>query len=175
MFLQSFLRSPLQVGSFIPSSSFMINKIVDCVRESHPVNIVEMGAGTGVITKGLRQLESSSLFVFEKDAQMRELLLTDFPDLNLYHNAFDLQTVMDENHIEDLDCIVCGLPLTLFPKKKKQEILHLFHSKLRPGGHFVMFQYSLHSKKDLERMYADVSVHFIPFNLPPAFIYHCQK
>lgn len=52
-FLQGFLRSPLEVGSVIPSSKFMVNKVINCISQEKPQTIVELGAGTGVLTREL--------------------------------------------------------------------------------------------------------------------------
>jgi phospholipid N-methyltransferase len=173
-FLSSFLRSPRDVGSVIPSSRFMIHKIVANAKKSSPQTILEFGGGTGVITKALRELDSE-LIVFEKDNHLRSLLQKQFPDLKVYPDAFEVEKVMTEHDMEELDCVICGLPLTLFPKDKRKELLQTVYHCLKPGGNMVIYQYTRHIKNELNSQFADVSIQFIPFNVPPAFVFNCVK
>ncbi len=42
-------------------------------------------------------------------------------------------------------------------------------------GYFKQFQYSLHTKKHIKRRFPVTKISYTPLNLPPAFIYSCQK
>jgi phospholipid N-methyltransferase len=82
LFLTSFLRSPKQVGSIIPSSKSLTNKLVQNVSNEESGVILEFGAGTGVITRKLQQHYSNKrLILFEKDNILREYLKNQFPHL----------------------------------------------------------------------------------------------
>lgn len=178
LFLKTFLQSPAQVGSVIPSSSFMVRKIGDLVAQANPKTVAEFGAGTGVITRRLHELcqqLGADLFVFEKDEQLRHYLAQQFPDLSIYSDALFLREVMEEKGLKEIDCIVCGLPFTLFPQELREKFFDLMYSCLADDGTLVMFQFSLHMLKPLKQRYRSVNVKFIPLNIPPAFVYHCQK
>ena len=47
VFLQGFLKRPLQVGSIIPSSRFLERRIIDLAEVRSAQTIVELGAGVG--------------------------------------------------------------------------------------------------------------------------------
>lgn len=176
-FLQGFLRSPGEVGSIIPSSRFMVEKVVNHVANVDPMTIIELGAGTGVFTRELNKRfgTNHSLTVFEKDEKMRSQLISEFPHLPIYADALSLFDVLNDKDIEQVDCIVCGLPFTLFPKSKTEEIFEKIHAVLKPQGTFIMYQYSTHMKARLTSLFDDVSTELVLLNIPPTFIYICKK
>jgi phospholipid N-methyltransferase len=176
-FLQGFLRSPLEVGSIIPSSRFMVQKVVQHVMEENPKTIVELGAGTGVFTRELNKQcgTSTSLIVFEKDKKMRQQLNNEFPHLSIYSDALSLPEILNNLEIDQVDCIVCGLPFTLFPKSKTEEILEKIHSQLKNNGCFIMYQYTTQMRKRLNEMFDEVSTKLVLLNIPPTFVYFCKK
>lgn len=176
-FLQGFLRSPREVGSVVPSSRFMIKRITNYVKNQNPKSIVEFGAGTGVITKELSKVAGpkTPFLIFEKDDQLRESLTQEFSNRSIHSDALDLPHILDEKGIHKAECIVSGLPLTLFPKDKTEEILQMIHSRLEDNGTFIIYQYSSILKKRLDELFDEVNVRFVPLNIPPTFIYFCKK
>lgn len=176
-FLQSFLRSPLEVGSIIPSSRFMVQKVVKHVAKENPKTIIELGAGTGVFTRELNKLFGSnhSFIVFEKDEKMRSELINEFPHLTIHSDALTLPALIDNKDIEQVDCIVCGLPFSLFPKSKTEELFKKIHDVLKPQGTFIMYQYSTHMKGRLINLFNEVSTEIVFLNIPPTVVYFCKK
>jgi phospholipid N-methyltransferase len=176
-FLQGFLRSPLEVGSIIPSSKFMVRKVVDHVVQEKPKTIVELGAGTGVLTRELNKSlgPDSSLIVFEKDEKMREELNNEFPHLSIYSDALSLPEILGDLGIQQVDCIVCGLPFTLFPRSKTDQIFEKIHSELKSNGCFIMYQYTRQLKQRLTQLFDHVSIKLVLLNIPPTFVFFCKK
>jgi phospholipid N-methyltransferase len=176
-FLQGFLRSPLEVGSIIPSSRFMVRRVADHVVQANPKTIVELGAGTGVFTRELNQAcgPNTTLIVFEKDQKMREQLNDEFPHLSIYSDALSLSEILDDHGIDQVDCIVCGLPFSLFPVAKTEQIFEKIHLQLKSNGCFIMYQYSTQMKKRLKKLFDQVSTELVLLNLPPTFVYFCKK
>jgi phospholipid N-methyltransferase len=176
-FLQGFLRSPLEVGSIIPSSKFMVRKVVDHVIQANPKTIVELGAGTGVFTRELNKScgPNRLLIVFEKDQKMRMQLNKEFPHLSIYSDALSLPDILDNHGIHQVDCIVCGLPFSLFPRSKTELIFEKIHSQLKSNGCFIMYQYSTQMKKRLTKLFDQVSTQLVLLNIPPTFVYFCKK
>ncbi|WP_188622971.1 class I SAM-dependent methyltransferase [Caldalkalibacillus thermarum] len=178
LFLQTFLHSPTQVGSVVPSSSFMVREITDLVAKSNPATVVEFGAGTGVITRELDnycQENQAKLLTFEKDDKLRDYLKEQFPHLPIFSDALYLPKVLDEQGITQVDCIVCGLPFTLFPQQLREQLFDIIYSTLADDGALVMYQFSWHMRKALKQRFGSVELNFIPLNIPPAFVYYCKK
>lgn len=98
-FMKRFARSPAAIGSIVPSSRFLVTKMLECVDWQTTDHIVELGAGTGVITAAIdAQRKPGSTFIsFERDDDMRHELNARFPDVHTHHDAFLLPDVL-ANH-----------------------------------------------------------------------------
>ena len=53
LFLASWLRSPMQVGALVPSSGALAHCMAAQVDPSKPGLVVELGPGTGTVTRAL--------------------------------------------------------------------------------------------------------------------------
>ncbi|HEY8360586.1 MAG TPA: methyltransferase type 12, partial [Ramlibacter sp.] len=52
-FLRGFLRNPAQVGSVIPSSPQLEQRLLQCAKVADARTVVELGPGTGGTTRAL--------------------------------------------------------------------------------------------------------------------------
>ncbi len=57
-FLQAFLKNPLKVGSIAPSSPELAQKMLDDIRPNEEAIVLELGVGTGAITKFLQEISA---------------------------------------------------------------------------------------------------------------------
>ncbi len=72
MFFRRWLANPLQMGSVVPSSPALCRRIVrHTVREPNEI-VLELGAGTGVVSRALRRggVPADRLVVVEIDPAM---------------------------------------------------------------------------------------------------------
>lgn len=177
MFFYKFLQSPGQIGSIAPSSTALAKKMMEPIDWDKTASIVELGAGTGVFTRWIQQYKRSGckFIAFEKELEMRQRLVEEFPHLPFYEDANELSIVLSRLGIGQADCIVSGLPFANFSQEQRDRLVGEIYTSLQPGGLFIAFQYSLQMKKQLEATFADVSIKMVPFNLPPAFVYVCRK
>ncbi|WP_315371877.1 methyltransferase domain-containing protein [Paenibacillus xylanexedens] len=177
LFLQGFLRNPKRVGSLLPSSKLLARKIVQSVRWDEVRTIAELGPGTGAVTRLLRSHlpKSATVFLFERDPKMRNNLKKTYPEFMYHSNASYLVKKMHQEHIHQLDNIICGLPFFNFSREMRQNILSQIHTALRPGGTLVLYQYSLHMRKQLAELFEMEKIQFVPFSFPPVFVYVCHK
>jgi len=176
-FLAKFIRSPRSVGSVTPSSRFLMRKMMKRIKWEQVRTIAELGAGTGVFTRAIHQLShpDTQVVIFEHDAEMRANMQAEFPALHHHSDALELTSVVDGLGWDGLDCIISGLPLTLFPREVREELLGEILKALKPGGVYVQFQYSVYLLPELRRHFSHVEVDFVPLNAPPAFVYACHK
>ncbi len=176
-FLKKFFRSPSNIGSIVPSSPVLVAAIVGAIDWQKANVIVELGAGTGVVTRAINSIRSEqSVFIsFEKDEQMHNHLQKRFPDAVIGSDAFHLADELNKLGYNQADCIVSCLPLSNFGPVQQSELLASIYNVLRPGGQFIAFQYSLQLQKQIEAIYADVDIRFVMRNIPPAFVYVCHK
>ncbi|WP_165866045.1 class I SAM-dependent methyltransferase [Lucifera butyrica] len=139
--------------------------------------IAELGAGTGVFTNFIAQnkREACRVLIIEQDLEMREALQTKFSSFYYGTNAEKLDVLLQRYDLPQVNCIVSGLPFATFSVTLRNEIMEAINRSLKPGGIFVAFQYSLQMRKVLKQHFSEIEIEFVPLNLPPAFVYRCQK
>ncbi|APR79062.1 Ribosomal RNA adenine dimethylase [Minicystis rosea] len=176
-FFWKFLRAPSVVGSLTPSSRFLADRIARHVPWTRVASVAELGAGTGVITRRIRDRCRSGcrVAVFEHDAPMRARLAQAFPEFTHHADAAHLATTLQRLDLPALDCVISGLPLAIFPRDTRARVLDQVVAALAPGGVFVAFQYSLQLRASLRGLFRHVEIELVPLNLPPAFVYVCWK
>ncbi|AUS08455.1 phospholipid methyltransferase [Laceyella sacchari] len=177
-FFHTFIKTPHLVGSVAPSSRYLTKAMMSKIPFSSASTIVELGAGTGVFTKALAQLAQpgSHVMIFEQDEPLRKSLQTRFPQFQIESDALELLRVLEQNKLgrNQVDVIVSGLPFACFSQGLRDALLEQVTGALKPGGMFVAFQYSLQMKRQFSEWFAEMSLEFVPMNLPPAFVYTCR-
>lgn len=177
LFLKTFFRSPRQIGSIAPSSKFLAQRMLSSVAWQEIQHVAELGAGTGAITTFIDAVKPTAarVLLFEKDPILLARLQNSYPDYACYSDAGELDKVMDKENIQQLDCVLSGLPFFNFPQHLREHLIGQIHASLKPGGLFIAFQYSQQMKPQLSRYFDIQNIHFVLLNVPPAFVYVCQK
>lgn len=131
---------------------------------------LELGPGTGSLTRGIlkRIKDPNQLTLVEMDPYMAETCRTSFPGLRILEgDALDIL----RNDKQEYDAIVSGIPFAALPKRMRHPLFVEIAKHLKPNGTFVMFQYSLLTRRELNDYFETVSTKYTPFNLPPAFVF----
>ena len=176
-FLKKFFNSPSSIGSIVPSSPALVASIMAEVEWEDAKVIVELGAGTGVVTRAInsRRATGSVFISFEKDEQMLHDLKRRLNDVIMRQDAFHVQDELVGLGYLHADCIISCLPFANFDRNQQSQLLESIYKALRPGGMFIAFQYSLQLQAQLESVYEEVGCQFVMRNIPPAFVYVCRK
>jgi len=165
-FFLEYFRSPLQLGTFTESSPFLVEAIC---REVKGKDIIELGAGTGPVTRGLLEcLDSDSTLtsfeinkrLFRHLAEIKDERFVAIRDSAKNLDQYDLQP----------DCVVSGLPLTIMKKQDRERVLR-YCSKVPL---FIQYKYA-NSTSLLEDYFSRVSTKRVFRNIPPAVIYVCSN
>ncbi len=182
-----FLRHPAQVGALCPSSRSLCRTIVSEIGVERAGLVVELGPGTGVITREIVQRlpESGRLLAIELDAALCAHLLEMFPDVDICHDsASRLGEILAEKRVGAVDAVVSGLPWAVFPESLQREILNEVSGNLVPGGWFATFAYlqglmlpaGIRFRRLLNETFSEVVTSRVVWrNVPPAFVYRCRK
>src|SRR5688500_13836019 len=91
-FLQAFLKNPSTVGSITPSSPELARRMVAGIRPDENNVVLELGVGTGAITKFLQQIvpNEESYLGIELDRDLVRSLKKNYPELEIVRgNALD--------------------------------------------------------------------------------------
>lgn len=175
-FFKEFLKNWRSVGSVLPSSKFLVKKMLQTVDFDKADATMELGAGSGIVTQELlRNMKNNSkLIVFETNTDFyNSLKKVKDPRIEVYNqSAVNLQKYLGEKQV---DYIISGIPLANLSKSDKKDLLHSSYKVLKSNGRYIQFQYSLESKGDLEKVFDKVTVDFTPLNIPPAFVFSCLK
>lgn len=179
-FFKTYLKERKQIGSWMPSSRFLVKKMCKKIDFSSAVNIIELGPGTGVFTKEILSLarKDAKIFVFELNEDFYKLLQNKFKDdriILVNRSAEHLEDVLNEHGVQKVDAILSSLPLAVIPDEIKKNILDSAYLVLKQGGKYIQYQYTLNAKKLLEQRFGKLKMSFASFNIPPAFIYCAEK
>jgi phospholipid N-methyltransferase len=166
-------------GTILPSSSFLVNRLVSSVDFDRAEIIVELGAGTGCVTREILRrmrpdarllaLDVNPVFV-EQCRRIRDPRLTVVPAC-----ATELGSVLEQEGIDGVDAVVSSLPLSIMERDAVDRVLDASSGSLRPEGRFIQYQYSLSHHATLSCRYRHVAVGFTLLNVPPAFVYTCSR
>jgi len=186
-FLGQFLRNPKKVGAIAPSSPALARVITSWVNLEEADAVVEIGPGDGAFTPYIqRRLKPGAVFfAIEIEEKMCARLRERYPGLTVYCGcASQASEFLRQHGVDKADCIVSGLPWTLFSPRLQKTLLDATINALRPGGQFVTFAYLpgllMRSgqlfRRRLKRSFSSVTQSRVVWrNLPPAFVYQCVK
>ena len=180
LFFKTFLENPRQTGSVVQSSPFLARKIIEPINFKKARFIVELGAGTGAVTKKiLRKMDPDCILMcFEIDKVLCKEMKKNLKDPRLKvipDGAEKMGRYLPRFGCRKADFIVSELPLVSLPQKTGEEILKAVQDNLDAKGKYIQIQYSLLGKKKLQKIFPRIEILFTPFNIPPSFVYVCEK
>jgi phospholipid N-methyltransferase len=174
-FFKGFLRNPKEVGSVIPSSRFLTRRVLECGQVSSARVVVELGAGTGVLTREiLRRLPAEGrLIAIEISAAFCAHLRTlQDPRLRVVHgSAEDLEQALAQAGETRADLVVSGIPFSTLERGLGRRTLQAARRVLSPSGRFVAYQFRSHVRRLAEPLFGPASVHPEFRNVPPMRVY----
>lgn len=182
MFARGFLKNPVMVGSVIPSSRFLIDKILGPVDWSRADVFVEYGPGVGTITRPIlnRMKPDAKLIAIDTNPDFCEYLRHEFNDPRLIvvnRSAAELGDILAEYGCSGADYVISGLPFSTLPSGVGPAIVKATRNSLRAGGIFLVYQFSPKVVDFLKLEFDHIDRAFEPLNVPPAqlFFAHAPK
>lgn len=180
LLLSSFIKNPKEVGAIAPSSKFLTKGIIKNINFKTSKNIVELGPGLGTFTKLILKKANPDVRLFclevnKKFCSYLEKNIIDERMIVIRAGAEKLTSNLKKFSVNEVDCVVSGLPFLNFSDSKKGEILKEVKNSLSDKGKFILFQYTNGLSKLLESYFSKVSRAFVPINIPCAFVYVCRK
>jgi phosphatidylethanolamine/phosphatidyl-N-methylethanolamine N-methyltransferase len=173
MFFRRWMANPLQMGSIVPSSRALCGKIVNQVLRASDEAVLELGAGTGVISRALLAsgVPAERLFVVEIVPAMAAHLREVLPGVNVIEgDARDLPQLPEHWHGR-IGTAVCGIPLVLLPVPEQRRFIDAMQA-VAPGRGFLHYSYCATSPLPWRRHeLAARREAWTPFNFPPASVW----
>jgi phosphatidylethanolamine/phosphatidyl-N-methylethanolamine N-methyltransferase len=179
LFLGRWLRAPHRVGAVAPSSRYLARAMAKQVDPRAHGMVVELGGGTGSVTKALLEagVPAERLVVVENDERLYHALRRRFPRLRIVlGDARQLTAVLRPLGIAAVSAVVSSLPLVAMPKAMRRQIANESFALLGEAGQFIQYTYGLTSP--LPRREFGLTGRIaarIWLNVPPAVVWSFRR
>jgi phospholipid N-methyltransferase len=176
IFFQQFLKHPVMVGSIVPSSDKLIAKMLKPVDWANTKVFVEYGPGVGTFCQPIldRMAPDAILIAIDTNPDFIGYLnhsITDSRFSAVHGSAADVERIVREHGAEHADYVLSGLPFSTLPPGVGPAIAAATHRVLRPGGAFLVYQFSPKVKDFLVPHWSNIDHDMEWWNVPPAQLY----
>jgi phospholipid N-methyltransferase len=121
----------------------------------------------------------------ELNSRFAKMFRARHPQVPVFQDSVaNVRAICDDAGIRAADCIISGLPWAAFSESMQVKFLDEMMRVLKPGGRFVTFAYvhglALPQGKRFANLlpsyFTSVSKSSVVWlNVPPAFVYRCQR
>jgi len=175
-FLKQFLRDPKSVGSVIPTSRAAIRGLLHPIDWTQVRCVVEYGPGTGVFTRELlaRLGKDAVLIAIDTSPVFIAHLRRAIHDKRLicaHGSATDVEAILARLGFAQAGNDIIGLPFSTLPHGVADAIMDATARAVRPGGAFLIYQYSRFVLPMLRQRFEQVQRGKIWRCIPPAHLF----
>jgi phospholipid N-methyltransferase len=179
LFGRTFLRHPRMLGSVVPSSRFLISRILRQADWGRTRVVVEAGPGVGTLTTAIldRLHHDGTVVAFEMNRTFVTHLRGEIADPRLavlHRSAADAGPALAERGTGRVDLLVSGIPLSGLARQARLDLVAGWRQLLSPGGVMVVYQFTRSVVPDLRRVFGHVRQEFEPLNVLPAWVWRCE-
>src|SRR4051812_12235831 len=179
-FLRGFLKNPVMVGSVIPSSRILIEKMLRPVDWENTRLFVEYGPGVGTFTRPILELlgPDAKLVTIDTNPDFTKYLAKAIDDPRLIAvtgSAADVESILADRGLGQADYVLSGLPFSTLPPGVGGAIAEATSKVIRPGGAFLVYQFSPKVKDFIKPHFDHIKRGFEWVNVPPATLFWAYK
>ena len=179
VFIQEFLKHPLQIGAIIPSSRFLERRIVAAAGISSASVVVELGAGIGNITRAILSAipQHAKLLSIEINPHFHALVNSIRDDRLIAHlgSAYDLKEIISMYDLDAPNAVVSGIPFSTMSHSVGSHILEAVSSSPAQNGRFVAYQVSNRVATLCQPFLGSGQTEIELINIPPMRIFQWEK
>jgi phospholipid N-methyltransferase len=180
MFFKGFLRHPVMVGSIIPSSKKLIRHMLSRTDWENTRLFVEYGPGVGTFCQEIldRMGPDATYIAIDTNPDFIDYLARMIVDprfVPVLGSAADVRRIIQDHGHEQADYVLSGLPFSTLPAGLGPKISAETQAVLRPGGAFLVYQFSPKVRDFLAMSFERIDHAFEPINIPPAQLYWAWK
>jgi phospholipid N-methyltransferase len=175
-FLRGFLKNPVMVGSVIPSSRVLIEKMLRPVDWENTKLFVEYGPGVGTFTRPILEKlpEKSAMVTIDTNPDFTKFLRESIDDPRLVAvtgSAADVQQILADRGFGKADYVLSGLPFSTLPPGVGEAIASATAEAVRRGGAFLIYQFSPKVLDFIKPHFERIDRGFEWVNVPPATLF----
>jgi len=180
-FARGLVTKPKTLGAIAPTSARMATKMASLVRPDSGLPVLELGPGTGVITKAILDtgIKPENVYSIEYSADFLPGLKRRYPGINFIHgDAFKIREIAEELGISRFDCVISALPLLNFPISQRLRLIVASLKLMEHERPLVQFSYGPRPPvPERSRNFKVNHLGTVLRNIPPARIwtYTCSK
>ncbi|HEX3954419.1 MAG TPA: methyltransferase domain-containing protein [Stellaceae bacterium] len=178
LFFGLWLRKPLQIAAVCPSGAPVAATMARLADPSRPGPVLELGAGTGSITRGLLEAGwlPERIIAYEREPQLVDVLRRELAGINaVIGDVLDLERQLSRLGVEQLAAVVSSLPIKWFPLEAQRSVLQPCFDRLGEGGCFYQLTNAFSSPLPIGPLgIAGREVARVWRNVPPAQIWAYQ-
>lgn len=176
VFFRGFVEHPVMVGSIIPSSRFTVNRMLGPVNWDECRLFVEYGPGVGTFCQPVldRLRADGALIVIDTNPLYVEYLRETIVDPRftaVLGSAADVEAIVADHGHDHADYVLSGLPFSTLPDGMGADIAAATHRVLRPGGAFLVYQFSAAARTLMARHFARIDNGFEWLNVLPCKLF----
>lgn len=175
-FLRGFLKHPVMVGSIIPSSRVLIEKMLAPVDWENTRLFVEYGPGVGTFTRTILDKlgPDATLLTIDLNPDFTAYLKESLDDPRLVAvtgSAADVEKILKDRGFDHADYVLSGLPFSTLPPGIGEAIGEATAKVIRPGGAFLVYQFSPKVLDFIKPWFERIERGFEWINVPPAKLF----
>ena len=176
VFFEGFLEHPVMVGSIIPSSRFTIEKMLAPVKWDECRLFVEYGPGIGTFCRPVldRLRRDGELIVIDTNPLYIDYLRATIADSRfkaVLGSAADVEAIVKARGHDHADYVLSGLPFSTLPEGIGPAIAAATHRVLRPGGAFLVYQFTVKARDFMARHFGHIDQGFELRNVLPCWLF----
>ncbi|MDD3799140.1 MAG: methyltransferase domain-containing protein [Novosphingobium sp.] len=176
VFFEGFLQHPVMVGSIIPSSRFTIAKMLAPVNWDECKVFVEYGPGVGTFCRPVleRMRRDAQLIVIDTNPLYIDYLKRTIGDSRfsaVNGSAADVEEIVRAHGHTHADYVLSGLPFSTLPEGVGPAIAAATHRVLRPGGAFLVYQFSAKARDFMAKHFTRIDKGFELLNILPCQLF----
>jgi len=180
LFARNFIRHPRVLGAILPSSRFLVERLLSRMDLRSARVVVEYGPGIGNVTQEiLRRMRPDAVLVaIELNPAFVDFVRKELDDPRLrvvYGSAVNVRRTLRNLGLPQADIIISSLPFSMLPDDVRAQILSESREMLGPEGTFAGFQYSRALLPALYRLFGRVQQDFEFWNVLPARLFYCTR
>lgn len=167
------------VGSIVPTSGITARRMASVVNPHSGLPVLELGPGTGVITKAILQkgVQPENLVSIEFSTDFYQHLVKTYPDVDFINgDAFDLDRTLGPRRDQQFDSVISAVPLLNFPMHMRVSLIDDLLSRIPVGRPVIQISYGpLSPVVAMPDRYQISHYDFVVRNIPPAQLWVYRK
>ncbi len=179
VFFQEFLKHPRQIGSVIPSSHFLEQRILEAAGIATVKTVVELGSGTGGTTRAILRAmpQHARLLTIEINPHLHSLVSRIQDDRLIAHlgSACSLKEIISSYGLDAPDALISGIPFSTMKQSEASEVIEAISSLLASNGRFVAYQVSSRVDSLCRPFLGSGRMSVELLNIPPMRVYQWNK